>query len=435
MVRMRSRFRCALLAAVAIGTMMPVAPACAQEQRRIEYSIEFGDLGEALKTVSRLSGKEILFNSDTVLGKRAMRLRGTYSADDAVRALLKDTGLTAQYRRDVIIIRGRNEPSSEVADRSADQNEIVVTGTHIRGSEPVSPVIVVSRSAIEQRGITDLGAFGRDLVQNYSGGQNPGVGGGGQGGSENVTSASALNLRGLGPDATLTLVNGHRVSYDALGQGVDISAIPLAAVDRVEVVTDGSSALYGSDAVGGVANVILRRDYDRVVASARLGAATDGGDEEQQYNLVAGNRWQAGGIMAAFDYRRSTPISAGQRSYTQNLFPTALLVTGQRQYSAVVAGHQELTDGLNSRWMVISMTGRAGIASFSRQQPTAPCQVTTSPSFQDHGLSPLRSRSKPPIAGSSDWPEQSAKARPTSGVICTWTALHMRASAMSISIG
>src|SRR3546814_14406823 len=105
-------------------------------------------------------------------------------------------------------------------------------------------------------------AFARSLVQNYSGGQNPGIAASGQGGSENVTSSSALNLRGLGADATLTLFNGHRVAYDAISQGVAITAIPLAAIDRVEVVTDGSSALYGSDAVGGVANEILLKNYD-----------------------------------------------------------------------------------------------------------------------------------------------------------------------------
>lgn len=346
MVRMRSRsrFRCVLMAAVAVGTLTPLAPALAQEQRRIEYKIEAGDLGEALKTVSRQSGKEIIFTSEAVLGHKAPALHGTYSADEAVQALLQGSDLAAKFRKDVIIIRGRSTPPRDLADRSAAQSEIVVTGSRIRGSEPVSPVVIASRSAIERRGITDLGAFGRDLVQNYSGGQNPGVGGGGQGGSENVTSASALNLRGLGPDATLTLINGHRVSYDALGQGVDISAIPLAAVDRVEVVTDGSSALYGSDAVGGVANVILRRDFSGLIASARFGAATDGGDEEQQYNAVTGRRWQSGGVMAAFDFRRSTPISAGQRSYTQDLYPTALLVTEQRQYSAVLAGHQQLAE-------------------------------------------------------------------------------------------
>src|SRR3546814_6056254 len=77
-------------------------------------------------------------------------------------------------------------------------------------------------------------------------------------------------LRGLGPDATLTLINGHRVAYDGAIQGVDISAIPLAALDRIEIVADGSSALYGSDAVAGVANVLLRKDYQGLWTSARI---------------------------------------------------------------------------------------------------------------------------------------------------------------------
>src|SRR5690606_30755313 len=115
------------------------------------------------------------------------------------------------------------------------------------------------------------------IPQNFNGGQNPGVAGGGnQGvGNENASSSSALNLRGLGPAATLTLLNGHRLAYDTVGQGVDISQIPLNAIDRIEIVPDGSSALYGSDAVGGVANVILRRDYDDLYASARLGGSMD----------------------------------------------------------------------------------------------------------------------------------------------------------------
>src|SRR3546814_6843166 len=92
----------------------------------------------------------------------------------------------------------------------------------------------------------------------------------------------------------------------------------LAPIDRVEVVTDGSSALYGSDAVGGVANVILLKDYDGALLTGRLGGATDGGDFEQEYNIVGGKRWRNGGLIATFDYRHSTPISAGQRSYAQS---------------------------------------------------------------------------------------------------------------------
>ena len=349
MVRMRSRssFRCALLAAVAANTLVPASPVLAQDQRRAEYRIEAGDLGEALKAVSRQSGKEIIFTSEAVLGLKAPALHGSYSADEVVRALLAGSGLVAQYRRNVIIIRGRPKPPRDLADRSAEQTDIVVTGSHIRGSAAVSPPIVTTRTEIESRGISDLGTFARSLVQNYSGGQNPGIAVGAQGTSENLTSSSALNLRGLGADATLTLFNGHRVAYDAISQGVDISAVPLAAIERVEIVTDGSSALYGSDAVGGVANVILRDDFDGVAISGRVGGATDGGDFEHQYNLVSGKRWANGSIMAAFDFRDTTPITAGQRSYTQTNNPADTLQSGGRQYSVVVAGHQTIAEGVS----------------------------------------------------------------------------------------
>lgn len=347
MVQMRSRFRCALLAAVAIGTLVPGASALAQDQRRVEYRIEAGDLGEALKAVSRQSGKEIIFTSEAVLGRSAPALHGIYSADEAVRALLEGSDLMAQFRKDVIIIRGRSEPSGDLRGRSADGEEIVVTGSHIRGGEATSPMVVASREDIRDRGINDLGSYARSLTQNFSGGQNPGVvGGGGQGGSENTNSSSALNLRGLGPDATLTLLNGHRVAYDGIFQGVDISAIPLAAIARIEVVADGASALYGSDAVGGVANIILQKDFTGVVTAARLGAATDGGDVEQQYSAVGGSKWNGGGFVATVDYRHSTAITARQRSFTEALAPDATVLPKQKQVSALLSGHQKIGDGI-----------------------------------------------------------------------------------------
>src|SRR3546814_5076716 len=74
--------------------------------------------------------------------------------------------------------------------------------------------------------------------------------------------------------------------YDGAFQGVDISAIPLAALDRLEIVADGASALYGSDAVGDVANIILRRDFDGIWSSARISGTTEGGNFQQQYGLV-----------------------------------------------------------------------------------------------------------------------------------------------------
>lgn len=327
----------ASIAAVTVSTQ-----AWCQEDARREYHLPKQDLSASLLAIGTQSNTEILFRPEDVRNLTAPALNGRYSAMEAVREVVAHSGLVVQAEDGTIFVRGR----SAALSTPALTGEIVITGSRIRGSEPVSPVVAASRADIEKRGFTDLGEFARDLVQNYSGGQNPGIASGGQGTSENVTSGSALNLRGLGPDATLTLFNSHRVPYDAIGQGVDISAIPLAAIERVEVITDGASALYGSDAVGGVANVILRRDFDGAIASARFGAATDGGDVEQQYNIVTGKRWTSGGVMAAFDYRDLTPITAGERSYTNNIYPTATLVAGLKQFSTVLTGHQRVADNV-----------------------------------------------------------------------------------------
>jgi outer membrane receptor protein involved in Fe transport len=201
----------------------------------------------------------------------------------------------------------------------------------------------MSAREIRESGRTSIGDAIRDLPQSFSGGQNPGVAGdGSQGNNSNINSSSTINLRGLGPDATLTLINGHRVAYDGNRQGVDVDQIPLAALDRIEIVADGASALYGSDAVGGVANILIKHDFHGAVASARWGAATDGGGEQQQYDLTTGGVWTSGGLMVALDYSDSDAVDAGQRSFTQGLGRKATLLPWQRQYGTVVAAHQSV---------------------------------------------------------------------------------------------
>lgn len=192
-------------------------------------------------------------------------------------------------------------------------------------------------------GNNNLGEFIRDLPQNFNGGQSPAVGSG-AGTSSNPNSAYTLNLRGIGRDATLTLLNGRRLAYNSVNQGVDISAIPIAAIDRVEIVADGASALYGSDAVGGVANIVLKREYDGVSASARFGASTSGGNEQQQYGVVGGQAWSSGGVIATFNYETSTPILARQRAYTINQSRFQQLYPPIENIGGVFSGHQEVAD-------------------------------------------------------------------------------------------
>src|SRR3546814_19684375 len=108
-------------------------------------------------------------------------------------------------------------------------------------------------------GHTNLGEALRALPQNYSGGQNPGVVGGASSGgisNQHITSGSGFNLRGLGPDATLTLPNGARMPYDGPFQATDVFPQLFAAADRVEVLLHCSSAIGGLDGFGGGGNVI-----------------------------------------------------------------------------------------------------------------------------------------------------------------------------------
>ena len=167
---------------------------------------------------------------------------------------------------------------------------------------------------------------------------------------------SSVNLRGLGSDATLTLLNGHRLPYGASRQSVDVSAVPLLAVDRLEVVPDGASALYGSDAVAGVVNIILRRDFDGLETSAQVGASTEDGNVQQLYGVIAGQRWAGGAVFAAYEFNRTTPIIAEDRDYAASRSRGLTLFPSVRRHNVIASAHQRLSptievsiDGLFNR--------------------------------------------------------------------------------------
>jgi outer membrane receptor protein involved in Fe transport len=384
-------FRAGLMAGGLLGAAAGSSAAvAAQAEAAADYDLPAQDLGDTLRSIARISRLEILFAADSVEGRKAPPVRGHLTAVQAIRAALAGSSLVAENRAGAILIS--RSPSGELETPQAERpsGTITVTGTRIRGGGSTSPVIVTTRRDLEQAGIADLAGFTRILPQNFTGGQNPGVAGGGeQGGQSNINNSATLNLRGLGPDATLTLINGHRTAYDALNQGIDISAIPLAAVDRIEVIADGASALYGSDAVGGVANIILRRDFDGFETGARAGLSTSGGNVQQDYSAVGGSRWGSGGFMLALDHSRATPIHADQRSYTRNLDPSLTLTLRNAQTSAVLAGHQDLTGGL-----ALEFDGYLTRRKSHKQSPFLPDAdvhvygLTTDPRLHSYALTP-----------------------------------------------
>ncbi|MDG1952158.1 MAG: TonB-dependent receptor plug domain-containing protein, partial [Gammaproteobacteria bacterium] len=142
--------------------------------------------------------------------------------------------------------------------------EVIVTGSFIKGSplDAPSPVQVVDRSSIEAQGAAMIWDVIKNLEVNSGSITNPGSGDNSQ-----VAGSSNVNLRNLGENSTLTLINGKRMVPAAAttrsgGEFVDLNSIPLVMTDRVEVLTDGGSALYGADAMAGVVNVIMRTDFE-----------------------------------------------------------------------------------------------------------------------------------------------------------------------------
>jgi outer membrane receptor protein involved in Fe transport len=377
----------------ACGSSLSAAerPAEAAEQARAvaDYDLPAQALGDTLRAIARISGRDILFASDIVRGRRAPAVKGRLSLDQALQAALAGSPLTVEYRAGAALIR-TSAPGSVDQPATDASKAITVTGTRIRGAGSASPVTVNTRRELEQSGISDLAGYIRILPQNYTGGQNPGIAGGGeQGGQSNLNNSATLNLRGLGPDATLTLLDGHRLAYDALDQGIDISAIPLAAVERIEVVSDGASALYGSDAVGGVANIILRRDYGGLETTARAGTATSGGDVQHELSLVGGHRWGTGGFMVALDHSGATPIYAGQRDYARTVDPSLTLIGRNRQLSGVLRGHQQIAGSIS-----LDLDAYAMSRSSRKQTPFLPNAsvfvqgLVTEPHVRSYGLTP-----------------------------------------------
>lgn len=335
-----------LLIGTAVALLALSPSVAAQESSKRSYDLPAQDLRYALRSVARDAGFQLIADTTLLQGKQARPLKGDYDLQEAVTLLLDGTGLTLEISDGTLFVRGREAPSHAALAETGDN--IIVTGSRIRGAATASKTTSMSRDSMTAAGLGTLAEAVQTIPQNFSGGQNPGVGFNvPEGTGVGYGAASSINLRGLGSDATLTLLNGHRLAYNFAFQAIDISSIPFEAIDRIEVVADGSSALYGSDAVAGVANILLRRDYDGLKASARLGGSTDGGNVQQQYGLLAGQRWSDGGLIIAGEFGRTTPIVAAQRSYSEDRAPGLYLSPFIKRYSLLASGHQAITDTLS----------------------------------------------------------------------------------------
>lgn len=212
-----------------------------------------------------------------------------------------------------------NVDTSQVSpEASSESNTIVVTGSHIRGTTAAGAnVDIYDATQLERSGYATVQDFINTLPQNFQGGGGSEAFSPGGLAASNVLGGSSVNLRGLGADSTLVLINGRRPPASGLQSDfTDISSIPQTAVERIEILPDGASALYGSDAVGGVVNFILRKDFDGADTRLRYGFSPDGNVNEYRVAQAFGWRWDTGHVLASYEYYRRDRLRARDRSFT-----------------------------------------------------------------------------------------------------------------------
>ena len=212
-----------------------------------------------------------------------------------------------------------SSPSVLAQDQEEDPAElgkVTVTGSRIKrvDIEGPSPVVIITSEEMEARGFANVSEVLDSLVQNTGGTADQSFTFG------FVPATSAPDLRGFGQNASLVLMDGRRLPVYPIPQSgtqniVDFAAIPTVQIDRIEILTDGASAIYGSDAVAGVINIITRKDYEGVNINLRTGDTTNGGYGTERVQMFAGSGSGDTRITGSFEYWHNDPIWARDRDY------------------------------------------------------------------------------------------------------------------------
>jgi iron complex outermembrane receptor protein len=300
---------------------------------KVKFNLPSDEFPKAILEFYHQSKIEVLFlASDSLSQIKTQPVVGELEPREALERMLKGTGLTFRFVTNHSVAIKLPEVASTpppplppkapppsihhmaAAGPMVGHNqleEVTVTGSLIHGASDVSsPLVYVTQQdlaqapfetvqdALYQLPQISLDAPRQDLFLN-----------------NNYNWGAGIDLRGLGVGATLVLVDGHRQPLSGLnGDFVDVSNIPAAAVERIEILPDGASALYGSDAIAGVVNVILKDDFQGAETQVRYGGAPGGGDETVVSQLL-GTHWSGGKAMLVYEYSDTTTLDASSRGY------------------------------------------------------------------------------------------------------------------------
>lgn len=318
---MRHPFRILLLS-------LACSAALAAQAQTVPADVPAGELSTALDTLARQTGSQFVYRADQLKGVRTRGSHGAATSRQALDQLLQGTGWSAKHDPSgaVVIVRAgmpASAPKPAPAQTPAaaepaptELQTLQVTGSRIPRAqvEGPAPITVLNAEQIRASGFTSVPDVLRSLSQN---------GGNVQGqqnttGAQSTPGAQAVDLRGLGPNHTLVLVNGRRVAdfplpLNGRSNFTDVGNIPLGMIDRIEVLTGSASAVYGSDAMAGVINFILKKSTDGTTIDYRYGDTSRGGGESHDLTLTSGfERGNFSGVVG-LELLNQRPLWATQR--------------------------------------------------------------------------------------------------------------------------
>jgi len=205
--------------------------------------------------------------------------------------------------------------AQEAASGTTDLDRISVTGSRIRGAnmETQQPILTMTRETLEKQGFSNVA----DVLNNLTSAGSPAISRSDSLSSGENVGGYYVDIRNLGAQRTLVLMNGKRLGATTGGYQ-DLSQIPMSAVERIEVLKDGASSIYGSDAIAGVVNVITRKNFDGGEVNVYFGQYDQGDGENQQYSMTLGATGERGSLTLSAEYSKQDPVWAKDRWYSRD---------------------------------------------------------------------------------------------------------------------
>jgi iron complex outermembrane receptor protein len=332
--RFNSRFgRAALLFGTAVTLAAPTVAGAVNMDQRVVFDIEPQNLVSALIDFSRQADLQVMSASSDLKDRRAPGVHGQYAIGKALDLLLAGSGLSykAAGPSTVAVVAATAgtalvDPPPELPIQKADSaplERVEVTGSHIKRSEveTVENVQLITSQQIQQSGQETVADFLRTISSTFGNNSNESFA------NSFAPGAAMIGLRGLSQKDTLVLLNGRRITNYGLflnlsDSFVDLNVIPVAAVDRVEVLKSGGSAIYGSDAIAGVVNIILKQNTTEKTVEGGGRVTTEGGAASYEASALLGfGDFQADNynlVMSVGGFKRNQLLFS-QRDYTKSL--------------------------------------------------------------------------------------------------------------------